>query len=181
MLKALKFKVVVDDGEVELASAPLDYEILSHIGRAMGNWNEGPIYKALHKYLVRYPHPEIWREVATVCIAQDVGEELLKKPDNLTIVNLANNASFMKRVSEDQLLGMVARDASVAIEVARNRGLLSDNISVNIERLNASLEALGNYEVDAELASDDSFNNVVKKMSLHPDPFVMATAKSSLN
>ena len=64
----LKFKIVVEQDNKELASAILGHEILAEIASRQVNWREEAIYADLHQYLINFPHPTVWQNVAGVTL-----------------------------------------------------------------------------------------------------------------
>lgn len=176
MNKIPKFKVIVEVSGKEVASTVLGYDILVHIGRASFGWNKPGIYADMHPFLVQYPHPEIWREVALIAQSMEVCEILLAKPDFQTVANLASNQWFMERVSEKRLLEMVDRDASVAVAVARNIGFLKSRSDATAESLECALQQLKNYELDYELAANSASLEKIGIYNEHCDRCVSCRA-----
>lgn len=181
MNQNLEFRVVVLKEGTELASEVLGYELLGQLAARTANWQEGAVYRDLHRYLVRYPHPEVWREVAATARDAEVFEALLEKRDCMTLSRLASNEYFLKSAKQDQVMKLIGYDASVALEIARYRSYLNESEFVDINEIHEALIALKNYEIDAALAGDSSFKKVVKQMVKHPDPFVAAEAAGILS
>lgn len=181
MGRGMEFKLVITEGNQHVASTYLGHEVLSQIAARTTNWQEGPVYRELHRYLVQYPHPEVWREVAATARDVDVFEALLEKRDCMTLSRLASNEFFLRSAKQEQVLYLIAYDASVAVEIARYRSCLNESEFIDINEIHEALIALKNYEVDAALAGDSSFKKIVKQMSKHPDPFVAAEAAGILS
>ncbi len=180
MSNKFEFTIVVKNDGVEVASDLLGHETLSQIAARVTNWQEGPVYRDLQRFLVKYPHPEVWREIAATARDVDVFEVLLEKRDCMTLSRLASNENFLKSAKQDQVLKLIGYDASVAVEIARYRSYLNESEFIDINAIHEALLSLNNYEVDAALAGDTTFKKVVKKMAKHPDPFVAAEAKANL-
>lgn len=181
MSSKLIFKVVALKDNKEVASEVIGWEILSQIAAFRANWKEGAIHAGLHQYLIDYPHPAIWRQIAGSTRDKAVFDEVLKKRDIQTLTQLASNEDFVKHATQAQLVQLIEADAGIALEIARNRQYIAQNDDVDIKVINDALESLKNYEVDQILANDSTYRKLVVKLAKHPDPFVAAEARAALD
>ncbi len=177
----LKFKIVVEQDNKEVASAVLGHEILAEIASRQVNWREEAIYADLHQYLINFPHPTVWQNVAGVTRNPDIFAEVLKKRDVRTLSRLVENEHFTKQATPAQLVELAKMDSGIAYEIARARQNIAQNDEVDIKVINELLESLNNYEVDQVLAGDNTYRKQVVKMAKHVDPFIAAEARGNLD
>jgi sensor domain CHASE-containing protein len=79
------------------------------------------------------------------------------------------------------LLELIAKDQSLACDVANNLSTIQENVDVDINAIVKVLERLGNHEVDTNLANNSSFKRTVSKLTTHPDPITASIAEGTLS
>ena len=177
----VRVKLVVEQNGKEVASEYIGHDVIRTAVCCRPNWGSPPVHQELFKYLAHIPHTGIREDIASYNHDADVFKLLLSLNDNRVLRNLVNNDEFLKAVSEEVLLELIARDQSLACDLANQLSTIQENVDVDINSIVKALERLGNHEVDTNLANNSSFKRTVSKLTNHPDPITAAIAKGTLS
>jgi hypothetical protein len=177
----VRVKIVIEENGKDIASEYIGHEVIKAAVCCRPTWSSPPIHQKVFKFLMRIPHTGVREDIASYNQDADVFKFLITLNDHRVLRNLVNNDQFLKTATEEVLLELIAKDQSLACDVANNLSTIQENVDVDINAIVKALERLGNHEVDTNLANNSSFKRTVSKLTNHQDPITAAIAEGTLS
>ena len=178
---SLRVKIVIEENGKDVASEYIGHEVIKAAVCCRPSWGSPALHQDIFKFLMRIPHTGIREDIASYNKDPEVFKFLMSLNDHRVLRNLVNNDEFLKSASEETLLDLIARDQSIACDLANQISTIQENVDVDINSIVKALERLNNHEVDTNLANNSSFKRTVSKLTNHQDPITAAIAKETLS